>query len=123
MTNTVVWDNVCTNSATGGEQIVRDVVVADGKTASLSHSDFAEAATIGSASVTATACKALDPLFWNPSAGDYTFGGASPLMNAGVRLPWMEGARDLAGNPRLLGRPDIGCYESQAASRTLILLR
>ncbi len=40
------------------------------------------------------------------------------------RLPWMESAVDLAGNPRLFGRrPDIGCFEASARAQTLVLLR
>ena len=123
MTNTVVWGNVCTNIAMGGAQTVRDVFVADGKAASFSHCDFAEAGTIASASVTTDACFARDPLFRDAPGGNFTFGSASPLVNAGVRLPWMDGARDLDGYPRLLGRPDIGCFESQTAARTLLLVQ
>ena len=123
-TNCVVWGNVCTNTAAGGEQTVRDVFVASGKTAAFSHCDFAEAGSIASASVTAAACLARDPLFRDAAHGDFTFGSSSPLLNAGVRLPWMEDAVDLAGNSRVFGRrPDIGCYESSACAQTLILLR
>ncbi len=124
MTNTVVWGSVTTNSAAGGEQTVHDVFVADGKAASFSHCDFTEAGTIASTSVTMAACMARDPIFQDAAHGDYTFGSSSPLLNAGVRLPWMEDAMDLAGNPRLFGRrPDIGCYESSARAQTIILLR
>ena len=41
----------------------------------------------------------------------------------GVKLAWMEGAPDLVGRPRLVGKPDIGCYESQAQPATVIQLR
>ena len=123
MTNCVVWGNVATNTLHGGEQTVRDIFVADGKAASFSHCDFAEADTIASASVTTDACFARDPLFRNAPGGNFTFGSASPLVNAGIRLPWMVGARDLDGYPRLLGRPDIGCFESQTAARTLLLVQ
>ncbi len=123
-TNCVVWGNVCTNTATGGEQTVRDVFVASGKTATFSHCDFAEADSIASASVTTAACLARDPLFRDAAHGDFTFGSSSPLLNAGVHLPWMEDAMDLAGNPRLFGRrPDIGSFESSARAQTVILLR
>ena len=55
--------------------------------------------------------------------GDYTFRSFSPLRDAGVMLPWMENALDLAGAKRLVGKPDIGCYESQAQPATVIQLR
>ena len=30
---------------------------------------------------------------------------------------------DLAGKPRLVFKPDIGCYECQSGARTMIILR
>ena len=47
----------------------------------------------------------------------------TPLLNAGVILPWMANARDLAGGNRLVGKPDIGCYESPAQRATVIQVR
>ena len=36
----------------------------------------------------------------------------SPCINAGTNLPWMAGAVDLDGNPRIIGsQVDMGCYE------------
>ena len=52
-----------------------------------------------------------DPLFRDFENGDYhpTLGSA---RNAGVTLDWMEGAKDIDGNPRIAeGIPDIGCHE------------
>lgn len=54
------------------------------------------------------------PVFVNTNAGDYRLAGGSPGVNAGVNLPWMTGAADLDGRPRLdrLARQvDMGCYE------------
>ncbi len=68
-------------------------------------------------------CIFADPLFRDFHGGDYTFRGSSPLRDAGVMLPWMENALDLAGAKRLVGKPDIGCYESQAQPATVIQLR
>jgi len=48
-------------------------------------------------------------------AMDFSFRLAvgSPCVNAGTNLPWMSGATDCAGNPRLHGgRVDMGAYES-----------
>ena len=55
--------------------------------------------------------------------GDYTFGSSSPLFNKGVKLSWMESALDLAGRTRLVGKPDIGCYESPLKPQTVFLLQ
>lgn len=45
---------------------------------------------------------------------DFRLTGDSPCINAGLNLPWMDGAADLDGHARLdpfSGRVDIGCYE------------
>ena len=68
-------------------------------------------------------CIFADPLFKDFAGGDYTFRGSSPLRDAGVMLSWMENALDLAGAKRLVGKPDIGCYESQAPRATVIQLQ
>lgn len=44
---------------------------------------------------------------------DFHLAVGSPCVNAGTNLPWMSGATDRAGNPRLQGgRVDMGAYES-----------
>jgi len=63
-----------------------------------------------------------NPLFRNRDAGLYTLSPASPCVNRGIMRPWMTGARDLAGNPRTIGLPDMGAYELQP-SGTIIFLR
>ena len=63
---------------------------------------------------TKTLSEALDakgPKFINPENGNYTLKSSSPLKNVGVFCDWMVGARDLAGNPRVVDLPDLGCYE------------
>jgi hypothetical protein len=53
-----------------------------------------------------------EPLFVNAAAGNYHVQLDSPCIDAGTNLPWMAGATDLDGNPRIVdGRVDIGCYE------------
>jgi hypothetical protein len=53
-----------------------------------------------------------DPLFIDAAAGNYQVQLDSPCVDAGTNLPWMAGATDLAGNPRMYdGRVDMGCYE------------
>ena len=78
------------------------------------------------ASVSATACMnndcepalaGADNVAVNPNFNDdYTL-NFSACVNGGVLLDWMEGATDLAGNPRVVGdRPDMGCFERTAGS-------
>jgi len=68
-----------------------------------------------------------DPLLVMTPAGrhpQYSLTDGSPCINAGIRLPWMEAATDLAGNKRVSGGGvDIGCYEKPAASATILMLR
>ncbi len=54
---------------------------------------------------------------------DWTSGAGSPLRNAGVAKPWMTGAKDLLGNPRKVERPDIGCYEYQVRTPSVLMLQ
>ena len=51
-----------------------------------------------------------DPLF--VAVGDYRLQPTSPCINTGTNLPWMVGATDLDGNPRIADAvADIGAYE------------
>ncbi|MCX7004814.1 MAG: PKD domain-containing protein [bacterium] len=44
--------------------------------------------------------------------GDWRLAAGSPCYNTGANQPWMAGACDLAGNPRVLyGTVDMGAYE------------
>jgi hypothetical protein len=53
-----------------------------------------------------------DPQFVSHQAGDYHLKGTSPCINAGTNMPWMVGASDLAGMPRIIGsRVDMGAFE------------
>ncbi len=62
-------------------------------------------------------------IFKNAEAGDFRLPANSPAANKGARLDWMEGATDLAGKPRLVSKPDIGCYECQSGARTMLIMR
>ena len=75
------------------------------------------AAIIGAGSIAVDDGNPL--LFRNALAGDFAITHQSPLHNAGVYDPsWMDGAADLAGNPRIdqyrrgAGLVDIGAYEA-----------
>ncbi len=53
-----------------------------------------------------------DPQFANAAAGNYQLMRASPCVNAGTNQPWMTGATDLLGHPRICGPSvDMGAYE------------
>lgn len=66
-----------------------------------------------------------DPLFLNPARGDYHLRQHSPVIDQGDNQPWMAGAGDLDGLPRLHrgGRVDLGCYESPCRLGTIIVVR
>jgi hypothetical protein len=56
-------------------------------------------------------CIAEDPQFMSPGT-DYRITYGSPCRDAGTNQPWMVGATDLAGMPRIYGGiVDMGCYE------------
>jgi hypothetical protein len=42
---------------------------------------------------------------------DFSLNNTSPCIDAGLNAPWMTGALDLDGNPRLNGTVDMGCLE------------
>jgi len=54
-----------------------------------------------------------DPQFVNSTIGNFHLASTSPCIDAGIVQPWMTGAFDLDGNPRVRGASvDIGAYES-----------
>ncbi len=62
------------------------------------------------------------------AAGDFRLLPASPCVDGGVDLAWMEGAVDLDGNPRIRfgasrGTVDMGAYESLHPIGSVLLLR
>ena len=120
VTNTVIWGNF----AGDAEDVLRESDVGAASGTTFSHCLAPEFSTEAAAGWTLDACASADPKFNDFNGGDFTFGASSPLYGAGVLLPWMENAIDLAGNPRLFGRcPDIGCYESLVRSSTFIMIR
>ncbi|MBR1921141.1 MAG: PKD domain-containing protein [Kiritimatiellae bacterium] len=64
------------------------------------------------------------PLFKNAADGNYAIKSSSPCVNAGQFAEWMTGAKDLAGNNRIIKSVvDMGCYEAPAALPLVILVR
>lgn len=86
-----------------------------------------EASVAGTYTATSCAAPAAAPLTGDTNvalsaspfagAGVYTLasiveGAANPCIDGGTTLPWMTGAKDLAGADRIVnGVPDIGAYE------------
>jgi len=57
-----------------------------------------------------------DPVFVNPSAGDFHLQYGSPCINTGTNY-WVSTATDLDGNPRIAGYSvDMGAYEKTPPS-------
>ena len=72
----------------------------------------------------ANGCINEDPKFADVAKGDFSLQPSSPCRNAGANVAWMEGALDLAGNPRLDDTTvDIGCYEWQSIAGFTILFK
>jgi len=56
-------------------------------------------------------CISDNPMFVTPGT-DYHLLEGSPAIETGVVMPWMTGATDLDGNPRIHdSKVDMGCYE------------
>lgn len=63
----------------------------------------------------------LNPIFVDPSAGEFQLQPESACIDAGNNAPFSNGDTDLAGNPRIFnGAVDIGAYEVQGARVTTL---
>ena len=66
---------------------------------------------VSNTTATVTTCWMEDPSF---EAGSYRLSASSPCIDAGTNQDWMDGATDLAGDPRIRnGFVDIGAFESE----------
>ena len=68
-------------------------------------------------------CIEDNPLFVNTNTANYRLQLGSPCIDAGTNLPWMIGATDLDGNPRIIDdRVDMGCYEFVPEPGSVVLI-
>jgi hypothetical protein len=103
VTNSILWNN--------GDDVVGTV--------SLTYSDIEDGDNNGT-----NGCISIDPLFVDASVADYRLTKFSPCINAGTNGMWMAGALDLDGNFRVRGgKVDMGAYECQAMSGTMLVIR
>ncbi len=68
-------------------------------------------------------CRQGDPMFENPSEGNYRLLDGSAAANRGTMDGLTFPAFDLAGNDRVKGTIDLGCYESSFVSGFSIIFR
>ncbi len=65
-----------------------------------------------------------NPLFVDAAGGNYRLQRGSPAIDTGLNQPWMVGATDLDGLPRILkGTVDRGCYEAIPPTGSLFFIR
>ena len=69
-------------------------------------------------------CITADPQVVSVDRKNFRLTAASPCVNAGTNLSWMDGATDLDGHTRRSGsQPDMGAYETRLGSGVIIILR
>ncbi len=69
---------------------------------------------------------AADPCFRGNRIGraPYSLRNTSPCVGKGIVLDWMTDGVDLNGKPRLIGtKPDLGAYELQTGTPTMMILK
>ncbi len=65
-----------------------------------------------------------DPLFANPSDGNYRLLPESPSSRTGLIQAWMVNATDLDGKPRIsMNQVDMGCYQIPPPRGTFFIIR
>ena len=104
--NNIIWGNTAFNGAVANFKFVDDSL----SSASLEYNDTKPAFTVGMANTS------IDPMFEDADSCNYRC-RYSYCVDAGGNQEWMENARDLDGNARVINsRVDMGCYEREATS-------
>lgn len=113
--NCLIVGNTCTTSSQDGH----------GEVWLGTASCFERCLTDGGEAINGTCFSVpLEGIFKTRGDKPYDLPASSPAVNRGEVLPWMSGATDFYGRPRVVGRiPDIGCVENQSGSGTMLILR
>ncbi|RYD83927.1 MAG: hypothetical protein EOP84_06915, partial [Verrucomicrobiaceae bacterium] len=104
--NSVVWGNTVSDSRTEAAK----VAVASSGTLTISNSCLQGATSTTNGNFT------FDPLFVDPTQGNYQVARLSPLLNAASPSFSTISNEDLLGNGRDFSGPDIGAYELNAGA-------
>ena len=118
--NNIAWENSTTGTGPADVCEVVSLKSVDGFAAAprITYSCAAELAPGVDGNI------ASAPLFMLKGDAPFTPSKVSPCINVAEYQAWMDGALDLAGNPRIRNRrPDMGCYEGLLAGGTLLMLR
>jgi hypothetical protein len=126
--NCTVTGNVTTTSgetagvaALGASSVVRNTILWN----NVNEADEQRAETSGAAA-RFDHCSTEDPIFVGRPGREFLIRSNSPCRDAGVTEPWMTGARDFYGKPRLdkPAKPvDIGAAECQKTDGTMVIMR
>lgn len=114
--NTIAWNNTKADLELGAGAVYSEVTSSTGWDGA------------------AAGVNAVNPVFRNAAAGDYSLKRRTPHLDKGTVLDWMTtGTTDLAGRPRVAtngrplsvdadAKPDLGCYENQEIRKGLCVL-
>lgn len=108
--NNIVWSNMADNGV-GGDLFIEDDYGGNsvGATVTVSHTDYGDLDVQDGDHLTQINNLNADPLL----TADFHLSGASPCIDAGTNLPWMDGATDMDGQPRVFhDDPDLGADET-----------
>jgi len=108
LTNCTIVGNTATNQGGGVYDGVLNNTIVYGNYCPSRYS-----ASSNTFTTTLISCWTNDPLYLNPTAGDYHLQSSSPCINAGKNA-YVTLTNDLDGNPRIVGGTvDIGAFEYQ----------
>lgn len=113
-----LFNNIVTRASESGFEI--DPIISQLTVNAGFNASYGNATPDDFGGYTAGTVLALDPLYVNPSGGNYRLRPESPLINAGTSsVPNGIGSTDAAGDPRVVGpAPDLGAYEAATGAST-----